>query len=202
MIYIFKTVLIFIDNKEPFRKFSKKIKVPEMVASVLFLASGLWLLYENGWSLPRWMLEKLSLVFISIPLAIIGTKKENKWLLMIAVLCIIGSMAMALNYGRPLTSSSKTVVLPEEEDPTYDINKHGLDIYSANCINCHGADGKLGFSGAHDLSSSQLGLNERFQIIKFGKNSMQPFEKRLDDMEIRAVATYIEKLRAISNLPK
>lgn len=195
MIYVFKTLFLFINNKEVFETFSKKIKVPEMIVSVLFLATGLYLLYENGWSMPGWMHVKITLVVLSIPIAIVGTKKQNKWLLLLAVACIIGAMGTALKYGRPLASTKSVSVTPEETDPTYDINKHGAEIYTANCVNCHGQDGKMGFSGASDLSASQLDLNSRFQIIKFGKNSMQPFENRLDDIEIRAVATYIEKLR-------
>ncbi len=195
MIYVFKTLFLFIDNKELFKKFAQKIKVPEMIISVLFLASGLYLLHENGWSLPGWMHLKLTLVVLSIPIAIVGTKKENKWLLLLSVLCLVGAMATSLHNGRPLTSSSSSSVTPEQIDPNYDINKHGLEIYTSNCVNCHGADGKLGFSGAADLSTSQLDLNSRFQIIKFGKNGMQSFENRLNDVEIRAVATYVEKLR-------
>lgn len=195
MIYVIKTILLFSDINK-FKVFAKKVKVPEMILAVLFLGTGLYLLYQNGWSLPGWIHLKITLVILSIPIAIVGTKKENKWLLLISVLCLIGSMGVSLRNGRPLISSNPKGETPEMTDPTYDINKHGAEIFASNCTNCHGHDGKLGFSGATDLSTSQLDLNQRFQIIKFGKNTMQSFENRLDDIEIRAVAAYIEKLRA------
>ena len=195
MIYIFKTAFLFMNNNDLFKKFAEKIKITEMIVSVLFLGTGLYLLHENAWSLPPWTHIKFTLIVISIPIAIIGTKKQNKWLLLISVLCLIGAMGISLKYGRQIISASSSNITPKQTDPNYDINKHGAEIYTANCVNCHGQDGKLGLSGATDLTASQLDLNTRFQVIKLGKNGMQSFANRLDDIEIRAVATYIEKLK-------
>ncbi len=66
----------------------------------------------------------------------------------------------------------------------------GTAVFRKYCVACHGADGKLGFNGAHDLSQSALTLEERIAQITKGKNLMTPFGEILSPEEIRAVAEY------------
>jgi cytochrome c6 len=66
----------------------------------------------------------------------------------------------------------------------------GVAIYQRYCVNCHGANGKLGLSGAKDLTQSKLTLDSRIQIITNGKNLMTPFKSLLNEGEINAVAEY------------
>ncbi|MBK8555751.1 MAG: c-type cytochrome [Lewinellaceae bacterium] len=61
----------------------------------------------------------------------------------------------------------------------------GSYIYRQNCVVCHGADGKLGLSGAKDLSQSKLTLDDRVLQITNGKNMMTPFKGILKPNEIR-----------------
>lgn len=71
----------------------------------------------------------------------------------------------------------------------------GKHIFSQYCVACHGADGKLGFNGAKDLSQSVLNLEERVTQIAKGKNLMTAFEDLLSPAEIRAVAEYTLTLK-------
>ncbi|MFN4081552.1 MAG: c-type cytochrome [Saprospiraceae bacterium] len=71
----------------------------------------------------------------------------------------------------------------------------GLAIYRKYCVNCHGANGKLGLSGAKDLTKSALTLEERAVLIRKGKGLMTPFGELLNDEEIAAVAAYTLTLR-------
>lgn len=66
----------------------------------------------------------------------------------------------------------------------------GMAIFKKNCVACHGPDGKLGLTGAKDLSASVLPVADRIQIITNGKNVMTPFKALLSEAEIRAVAAY------------
>lgn len=66
----------------------------------------------------------------------------------------------------------------------------GLAVYRKYCVNCHGANGKLGLSGAKDLTQSAMTLEERIVLITKGKGMMTPFGELLSDEEIRAVAAY------------
>lgn len=66
----------------------------------------------------------------------------------------------------------------------------GEQIYKIYCVNCHGIQGNMGASGAHDLSASQLPLNDRIAVITNGRNAMTPFKSLLSKQQIKAVAEY------------
>lgn len=68
-------------------------------------------------------------------------------------------------------------------------------IFRSRCAVCHGAKGNLGVNGAGDLTVSKLPLEERVEIIYFGKNTMTPFRNVISDAEIVGVARYVENLR-------
>jgi cytochrome c6 len=66
-------------------------------------------------------------------------------------------------------------------------------IYLSNCAACHGADGKLGLSGAKDLTASQLTYEQKYEVIKYGKNAM-PSYRQLSDEQINALIAYTDGL--------
>jgi mono/diheme cytochrome c family protein len=68
-------------------------------------------------------------------------------------------------------------------------------LYSVKCGICHGADGALQYAGAKDLSISNLPLEEVHNQIKFGKGTMPPMNKVLDDASIAKLAEYAMTLR-------
>ena len=70
----------------------------------------------------------------------------------------------------------------------------GAAIFRQYCVTCHGADGKLGLNGAKDLTISTLTLEERINVITYGKKVMTPFNEVLTPEEIKAVAEYTQKL--------
>ena len=71
----------------------------------------------------------------------------------------------------------------------------GKKVYDMYCVACHGADGKMSFSGATDLSSSTMDLDTRILQITHGKGVMNTFKGILTEEEIENVAIYIEELR-------
>ena len=77
LIYVIKTILLLSNKNDLLGKFSKKIKVPEMIISTLFLLTGVFLLtklpFGGKYDYLLWI--KLSMVAVSIPVAIIGFKK-------------------------------------------------------------------------------------------------------------------------------
>ena len=70
----------------------------------------------------------------------------------------------------------------------------GESVYEAQCVRCHGSNGKLGLSGAKDLTVTTLTPDEMVQVISDGaKGGMMPgFKESLSAEEIKAVADYIE----------
>jgi mono/diheme cytochrome c family protein len=70
----------------------------------------------------------------------------------------------------------------------------GRQLYKSYCVTCHGISGNMGASGAFDLSSSKLGLEERIQVITNGRNVMASYKSLLSEEQIRAVAEYTLQL--------
>lgn len=105
------------------------------------------------------------------------------------VLTVVGTSSCLLltSCNSESSSSSKT----EEEIPP-----SGKELYMENCAVCHGEDGKLGSSGAKDLTLSQLSDSEVLQRIKEGKNAMPPMKSALETNEnVSAVAEYVKGMR-------
>lgn len=70
------------------------------------------------------------------------------------------------------------------------------ELFEFNCTACHGADGKLGASGAKDLTKSTLGDKDLIKLISEGKNGMPPMEDLLGSREnVERVAEYVKSLR-------
>ncbi|MFT7589554.1 MAG: mono/diheme cytochrome c family protein [Limisphaerales bacterium] len=71
----------------------------------------------------------------------------------------------------------------------------GLNVYKATCRLCHGIDGKMGVSGAANLSISQLSEEEAIEVIKNGRKLMQAYKDQLSTEEIAAVTKYIQSFK-------
>jgi mono/diheme cytochrome c family protein len=92
------------------------------------------------------------------------------------------------------SGSSKDDVIPSESP-----EEKGESLYILNCASCHGEDGKLGSSGAQDLSVSKLSDQQIEQIIRKGKNAMPSQEAVLEtDENIKLV---IEHVKTLKNKP-
>jgi len=72
----------------------------------------------------------------------------------------------------------------------------GENLFIMHCAACHGDDGKLGASGAKDLTASRLDDAALTKIIKEGKNGMPPMKELLvNNQNIQLVLAHIKKLR-------
>ena len=71
----------------------------------------------------------------------------------------------------------------------------GAKVYKQYCVTCHGVTGDMGASGAFDLVTSKLSLEEKIAVITNGRNTMTPFKGLLSDAKIKAVAEYTETLK-------
>jgi mono/diheme cytochrome c family protein len=185
-IYVVKTFLLLTDKNEGLANFTKKVKVPEMIISTLFLGTGIYMLTQIP-EIKTLLIVKIIAVFVSIPLAIIGFKKQNKVLAVISLLLIISAYGLA-----EMSKKQKSKAMDAITTSTVS----GKELFEASCVACHGSDGKLGKLDATDLSMSTLDVPSRIDIIKNGKNAMTPFSGALNDEQIVAVAEYIETLRS------
>jgi cytochrome c6 len=70
----------------------------------------------------------------------------------------------------------------------------GQQVYRMYCELCHGADGKLGFNGAKDLTVSTTSRAEMIMQVTQGKGKMMPYKDVLTAKEIEAVVDYSRTL--------
>ena len=80
---------------------------------------------------------------------------------------------------------------PTAEAPKVD----GEKIYKTYCVTCHGLYGDMGASGAFNLQTSTLPLEERINVITNGRKVMTPFKDLLTPDKIKAVAEYTLTLK-------
>lgn len=183
LIYLIKTALLVFGKTEMLQNFTKKFRVPEMIISVLFFATGIYLAINTG-NAGTWLWVKLAAVLISIPLAVIGFKRLNKNLALLSLILLIYS------YG---ISETKSLFFKRENKTISSVD--GKEIYETKCVSCHGEDGKSGMSGAKDLTVSQLKPEEKISLITNGKNTMKAYKEILTPDQINAVAEYTETLK-------
>jgi mono/diheme cytochrome c family protein len=75
-------------------------------------------------------------------------------------------------------------------------NPSGASLFLQHCAICHGEDGKLGASGAKDLTLSSMDSNQVVQMIKNGKNAMPPMKELLQTEEnVGLVVSHVMKLK-------
>jgi mono/diheme cytochrome c family protein len=69
-------------------------------------------------------------------------------------------------------------------------------IYLLNCASCHGEDGKLGASGAKDLSKSSATDAFILQTISEGNDKgMMPYNQILEKRQILGLVKFVQTLR-------
>ncbi len=202
--YFIRTVLLLMNKHDALDKLTKKFAIPDRIISVLFLATGIYLAVFSGTSTAgSWLWVKLIAVFASIPLAIIGFKKKNKglallsWLLLAYSYGISETKSPTMNKkayfeglaGNVQVNANAANMVPGQDN--YDISAHGAALFAKNCQVCHGSDGKLGKSGAKELSASTKTRDESRVIIEQGKNGMPGFGTFLSEDEIMAVNAYV-----------
>ncbi len=177
LIYVIKTILLLSNRKDLLDRFTKFIKIPEMIISVLFLATGIYLLTQVA-EIKSILIIKLVLVALSIPVAIVGFKKGNKVLAALSLLMITASYGLA-----EMSRKQKPVASVEGSND-------GATMYEANCKLCHGIDGKKGASGAADISKTMMDVAAIKETILKGKGSMNPIE--MSDEQASGIAAYVE----------
>ncbi len=66
----------------------------------------------------------------------------------------------------------------------------GQLLFQKNCVRCHGANGKRGLNGAHDLTKSNLNAFGRTYLVANGMGKMPAFDKKLTAAEVEQVVAY------------
>lgn len=188
LLYLIKTLLLVLGKSESLARLTKAARVPEMIISSLFLATGIYLAINTG-NGGLWLWLKIVAIAVAIPLAIIGFKRANKNLALLSLILIVFSYG--ISETKSLSGKNNAITGVEDNADL----KTGEIIYKNKCVKCHGDDGKSGLSGAKDLTTSALSHAQKVEIITSGKNSMEPYKDMLTVNQIEAVTNYIETLK-------
>ncbi len=196
-IYLIKTILLLVGSTNGLDKFTKIIKIPEMIISLLFLLTGGYLIMGIA-AFDMLFILKLVFVFASIPLAIIGFKKKKKLFAVISIFLIIGAYGLAEVHKSRLGKRHdfKEEVITDPAAQNYVLNLHGKALYNAQCTVCHGDSGSAGLSGAKDLQLSKKTDAEISAIINTGKSTMPKMDGKFNAQEMKALVSYVKSLRA------
>ena len=186
--YVVKLILLLVGKSEELAKYSKITRIPEMLVSVGFLVTGIYLLVYAP-SVSTLMIVKLVCVFAAIPIAVVGFKRGNKALAALSVVLILAA------YGLAEVNKKNQGAVKVDTSSTTDPLEAGKIVYqNSGCIGCHGADGALKLNGAKDLSITALSIDEQKAVIKKGKDPMPAFSNLTDD-QIKDVVFYISSFR-------
>jgi len=187
--FLVKTILLFLNKKKALESYRKKLLVPETIIALIFLVAGVYLLINSAVKGEVWLWVKLIIVLAAIPIGIIAFKKQNKWLALLSLIAFLVAYRFAETKS---VSFKKQITKPDKSIPGVAEDKL---IYDQYCKLCHGDDGKLGLSGAADLSTSQMSRDEIIQIIEKGKGNMIGYKHVLKAEEIDEVVNYVMRLR-------
>jgi len=188
ILYLIKTALLVLNKHDALDSFTKKTKVAEMIISTLFLLTGIYLAMNSA-NNGTWLWMKLFVIACSIPLAVIGFKKKNQSLALISLMFLIYAYGISETKS-PFMSDEKKKV----DTTNVPVAEVGKKIYEEKCTLCHGSDGKLGLSGAKDLTQSTLSHAEKIDLVMNGKNAMMSFKEQLTPEQVEAVTQYVETL--------
>ena len=195
LIYLTKATLLLMGNNEILNKFNKKIKVPEMIVSALLFITGIIML-NNIADFNLIFTIKLTMVVAAIPVAVIAYKKYNKLLAILSLIMLISAYGLAEIFKAQFGKRKEvTEVVTDPTSNEYNATVHGAALFTAQCIVCHGADGKASFSGAKDLTLSVKSNEEIIETIKSGKNTMPKMGSIYSEQELKALADYVTSLR-------
>lgn len=181
--------LLFAGKQEAVEKVDKSTKYLRIGLGVLILLTGAFLAFKSAENTSTWFFVKLGIVAVAIPLGIVGMKKQK------AVLIFFSAVMFIYIYG---VSETKSLVFKKAKDHVETVDEGDGSIegfYITHCKMCHGEDGKLGLSGAKDLSESTLSDDEIREIIKNGKNSMQGYDKYFNDQQLDEMIAFVKGLR-------
>lgn len=206
LLFTYKVILLLLNKQNALARVRNNTKVVEMVLGTLILVTGGWLLF-NYTGVPVWLITKIVLVAVAVPLGIVALRRDNKMLAVLTLLIFAyvygiaesDSLTLQQNNNRSLTSVHTPETDAAETGTTQgqivaSINNTALAnakaIYVNECSKCHGNDGAKGMSGAPNLTKSQLNLNDREHIIANGRGLMPGYGKKLSEQEIEELAAY------------
>ncbi|MDX5438367.1 MAG: SirB2 family protein [Pontibacter sp.] len=212
LLFTTKAFMLFLNEHKQLDKAKRYTKALDIVFGTLILVTGGYLLYLYQ-GMPGWLIVKIVLVLLAIPLGIVGIKRHNKKLTAISLLIFIYVYAIAETKSLTLSSPGpiENATIDQVNTPETDAAEapagevvasleetqlaNAQAIYTQICATCHGADGAKGFGGAANLQVSNLSLQDRINVVENGRGLMPGFDSQLSEQEAKALAAYTLTLK-------
>ena len=183
MFILLKTLLLLSNKNELLDKIRAKSKVVDIILGILAIATGVYLMTLKP-TIELYLLVKIVVFLIAIPLGIVGLKRHKKPIVVMSLLLIV------YVFGIGETQSYKF-----KKDPiTTETSQPAKEIYQKLCVECHGDDGALGLYKAPDLTASMLNDSEKRSRILQGKGIMKGYHHQLDNQQVTDLIHYINTL--------
>lgn len=221
ILFTAKAIMLFLNEHRQLDKAKRYTKALDMVFGTLILVTGGYLLYLYQ-GMPGWLIIKIVLVLLAIPLGIVGIKRHNKPLTALSLLIffyvygVAETKSLTMSASGPVnnatTDENSTPSIDAAETAEVDSATAGVSeeivatledaqlanakaIYTQVCETCHGPDGAKGLGGAANLTASTLSLQDRINVVENGRGLMPGFGSQLTEQEAQALAAYTMTLK-------
>lgn len=87
--FLIKAILLFLGKREQLARLRARTKILDIILGILILITGGYLASVYGANMPSWLMVKIVLVLLAIPLGIVGIAKSNKLLAALSLLIFI-----------------------------------------------------------------------------------------------------------------
>ncbi|MCC9137174.1 c-type cytochrome [Pontibacter silvestris] len=89
MLFITKAILLLLNKWTALTKIRSKTNIPDIVFGTLIVITGSYLVFQYNGSLPTWLIVKFVLVLAAVPFGIVGIKRNDKILTVLALLTFL-----------------------------------------------------------------------------------------------------------------
>jgi mono/diheme cytochrome c family protein len=113
----------------------------------------------------------------------------KKLIVALGILTLIWACSNSEENSQESSEATESVAAQTSEKPD------GEKLYRNQCVTCHGLYGDMGASGAFNLTTSELTVEERINVITNGRNAMPGFKALMNEEKIKAVAEYTLELK-------
>jgi len=133
LVYTIKVILMFV-NDDLFQKVRAKTKVSEMILGTLIIGSGVTLIFMSA-TVEAWLIIKITLVLVAIGMAIVGLKKGNKVLAVLALVIFVYCFMIAIKKSATLSYSAPKT---ENQMVYQNFDIHPVSLSKTECVSFHG----------------------------------------------------------------
>lgn len=114
--------------------------------------------------------------------------------LRIIFISFLGIVLLFASCSESKVKRVEEISVQEEEKKPFSL-EDAKSLYTMKCASCHGADGKLGMSGAKDLSKSKITDQQIMCMIQGGQNAMPAFKDIIPDHQLEQLVIVVKSLR-------